>query len=268
MTAIEVPLLADELRNSLKKVIDGKGLGDDIYWRTDIRPALSQRIRDLKRMLDASHLAPENDLLQSLDYVQHRIDVTFLYGAPFTVHRLAELILYYRDSGYSLDTPQQAEKYVDALRKVVLVLSKESEFDSNTDEDQVKQKLTLLPESPHLASSIDYQGHKLPTNVPFVMIPWGVSHDTEVTYTELEERVLPTDEGNTIPEDRMETPKDGELSDFEGEIPPSKRPKTDAGEDEDQALRNGRKTLLSPLPETKTGEDLECDAGGEKRLLF
>lgn len=260
MTAIEVPLIAGELQIALQKVIEAKCLEDDIFWRTDIRPALSQRITDLKQLLEASQ-APTN-LVKSLDFVQNRIDVAFSNGAPFTIHRLAELILFYRDSGYDLDTPQQAQKYVDALKKVVLVLSKESEFEELPETDELERR-----RAESQLSTIDYQGHKLPTNVSFVEISWGAKDDgkSEVAGDPEADLENSNEEADT-PRDDTGTPEEkeeiNEQSEPEEELPPSKKPKIGAEDEE----RDRRKSLLSPLPEGKN--EAETDFTENTKLPF
>lgn len=265
MTAIEVPLIADGLQASLKRVIDDKRLGDDIFWRTHVRPAVSQRITDIKHRIEASQ-PQEKELVASLDYIQNRLEGAFLQGAPFTIHRLAELILYYRDSGYSLSTTQRAAKYIDALKKVVLVLSRETEFGETSSDEHTGRKLVAAGSSFN-ATSLDNQDRGLPTNVPFVEITWDVPDGEQST------------KDTTKGEDKVNMPEDGDLSEFDDpHAPASKRLKVETTEDDSP---NGGTTLLSPLPDTKSlGPETKSlgpetmaevdgfEAAGKRKLLF
>lgn len=250
---IEAPRIAEGLRTNLEKVIEEKRLGDDDLWRSDIRPALIKRILDIRQLVEASIQSQLINILQSLDYIQNRLDHDFLQGAPFTIHRLAELILYFRESGYSLSTPHQVEKYVDALKKVVLVLSRESEFSTNFEEEDVDTKQNGVASS---STSIDYEANNLPPGVRFTEISWDATAKSQSD----DMAEVPGAKSSQIHDGELDFSQDGEGGqsenmNFDG-ISPNKRQRFD-----DHDLPDGRPKLLSPLPDTRDGDSAIDDVG-------
>lgn len=139
MAKLVVPPTDPRLHEILHKVLQAKLLQDDHLWSLECLPLLYTRLDALHALVREAQVAnahtPDTSVVdyifKSIDRMKSHLKEHFEAGAPFTVHRLAELVVEYADSGYLLTTVLLAQKYVLALSRTISVLSKETDF-SNT----------------------------------------------------------------------------------------------------------------------------------------
>ena len=202
---LQVPPVSDKLQNALQRVLDNKILNDDAFWCADILPALLDRLHEIKLLVASKDMHPEcleADIVAVADEIQSRLQTEFLDGAPFTILRIAELVLRYDDNGYSLSTAQHMKKYIDALKKTVFVLSKETDYPLLPGETSRPQ----TPSTLFLATPLDYDHHNLPTNVLFVPIPWAETlNQMKDKHVEELEKDEVLEEPNNEPDEKIES---------------------------------------------------------------
>ncbi|KAF7584527.1 hypothetical protein FOB63_000599 [Clavispora lusitaniae] len=202
---LQVPPVSDKLQNALQRVLENKILNDDAFWCADILPALLDRLHEIKLSVASKDMHPEcleADIVAVADEIQSRLQTEFSDGAPFTILRIAELVLRYDDNGYSLTTAQHMKKYIDALKKTVFVSSKETDYPLSPGETSRPQ----TPSTLFSATPSDYDHHNLPTNVLFVPIPWAeTSNQMEDKHDEESEKDEVLEEPNNEPDEKIES---------------------------------------------------------------
>ncbi|SGZ56511.1 CIC11C00000005176 [Sungouiella intermedia] len=138
MAKLVVPPADSRLVAILNQVLDQKVLHNDALWTLECLPLLFSRLDVLHSLVREAQVAnantPDsrivNHIFHTLTKIRGHLEDHFREGAPFTVHRLSELIVDHDGSGYLLTTVVLAQKYVLALARTVMVLSKESDFRS------------------------------------------------------------------------------------------------------------------------------------------
>ncbi|EEQ36515.1 hypothetical protein CLUG_00638 [Clavispora lusitaniae ATCC 42720] len=202
---LQVPPVSDKLQNALQRVLDNKILNDDAFWCADILPALLDRLHEIKLSVASKDMHPEcleAHIVAVADEIQSRLQTEFSDGAPFTILRIAELVLRYDDNGYSLSTAQHMKKYIDALKKTVFVSSKETDYPLSPGETSRPQ----TPSTLFSATPSDYDHHNLPTNVLFVPIPWAeTSNQMKDKHVEESEKDEVLEEPNNEPDEKIES---------------------------------------------------------------
>lgn len=136
MAKLVVPPINSRLEAILFKVLDAKVLRDDALWSLECLPLLYSRLDALRNLVREAQMAnahaPDKTIVdhifRTLDRIRGHLEAHFLTGAPFTVHRLSELMVDYRASGYLLTTVVLAQKFVLALARTIMVLSKETDY--------------------------------------------------------------------------------------------------------------------------------------------
>lgn len=169
VSSFEVP---PSLRQLLLPVLQRKCLRNDQLWQSQILPQLLSLFDNIGTSL--SNRGVTDDALSShiqstIAKIVKRLSSGFSEAAPFTIHRLSELLLSPENSGYHVLSPKQMLKYVQAILRVVSVSSSESRY---------LQHPTVSP-SPSVSlhkSQVPqevYALHDLPTNICFVPLDWG-----------------------------------------------------------------------------------------------
>lgn len=136
MAKLAVPPTDSRLASILHKVLDSKVLLDDSLWTLECLPLLYSRLDALHTLVRDAQVvnahAPDKSIVDhifhTLEQIRSHLESHFLNGAPFTIQRLSELVVDYGSSGYLLTTVVLAQKYVLALARTVMVLSKETEY--------------------------------------------------------------------------------------------------------------------------------------------
>lgn len=136
MAKLAVPPTDSRLTSILHKVLDSKVLLDDSLWTLECLPLLYSRLDALHTLVRDAQVvnanAPDKSVVDhifhTLEQIRSHLETHFLNGAPFTIQRLSELVVDYGSSGHLLTTVVLAQKYVLALARTVMVLSKETEY--------------------------------------------------------------------------------------------------------------------------------------------
>lgn len=184
MAKLIVPPLDESFQKTLLLVIANKKLEDDGIWTVDILPGLVQRLREIETAVRQAQTANANtpnastvaEITATCAKINRHLAENFANGAPFTIHRIAELMLHYASSGYSLSSVVLAQKYLDALARTVVVLSKETDHIQNLETSSGQGNgwtKRLREEGTPRATPEDYDEHDLPTNIRFVALPWA-----------------------------------------------------------------------------------------------
>ncbi|OBA19774.1 hypothetical protein METBIDRAFT_12819 [Metschnikowia bicuspidata var. bicuspidata NRRL YB-4993] len=136
MARLAVPPIDKRLRELLLPVLANKRLGDDALWQAEILPLLHNFLDSLADLVRQSATTNANaptalitdDIHKMLGVISRNLAGSFADAAPFTIHRVAELILAYHESGYSLNTVILARKWLTALARVLSVTSSELSY--------------------------------------------------------------------------------------------------------------------------------------------
>ncbi|KAF3988714.1 hypothetical protein FT663_03221 [Candidozyma haemuli var. vulneris] len=187
MVRLVVPPVEARLHNTLTAPLETGVLNDDVTWENTVLPSLLDRVRSVKAAVHQAQTtnasgpsAKDVDTISSsCDKIEKHLKTQFANGAPFTIYRLAELVLEPEKSGYSLATVQSAERYLAAFARTVLVSSKETEHLAKEEENGVGHlngSNGSLPEpsdEPNRATPAQYEEYDLPRDVTFLSLPWA-----------------------------------------------------------------------------------------------
>lgn len=191
MAKISVPSLDPELHQLASDIISKKGLDDDQKWVNSIHPLLVKRLETIEAQIQHSVTANANtpptttldEVKRTLERIRETMEENFDSGPPFTIRRIAELLVQYEDSEYSLTTVALAHKYLLALARLICVQSKESSF----------KELQFISASSTLGSNSNANGEELPKDIKFERLLWDDAPITETILvtnkTELLEKV-------------------------------------------------------------------------------
>lgn len=144
MAKLVVPPADRRLTEIFTAVIASKSLLDDELWTSECLPLLNSRLDQLHNLVREAQVAnahtPNTDVVDgifdTIDRVKAHLHRQFSSGAPYTVQRLGELVVDYGSSGYLLTTVIQAQKYVLALARTIMVLSKETDYEASSPKRQ------------------------------------------------------------------------------------------------------------------------------------
>lgn len=111
---------------------------DEDHWKNKALPGILELIEQIgSTSIDAEHeSASSQETIKRLErgkskLVSH-LKTHFAVAAPFTIRRIAELLLDPKKEGYALNTLQEKVKFFNALSKSVLVSSALNEFPVET----------------------------------------------------------------------------------------------------------------------------------------
>lgn len=127
-----IPAITEELAKPLRRIIDENDFQDcnRKEWEEQMLPEIIRRVEELseagREMGNNEHNAP-HELLDDIEQLKQKFGRTlkekFLHEPPFTIIRLAELLLQPREEGYDLVDCKHVLKYLKALTKSVLISS-------------------------------------------------------------------------------------------------------------------------------------------------
>ena len=179
--AFELPQLDSELRTELEVIIQNKTFDESksqLQWNDGILPKLITRLNELAALSkDGDRFGnPKGiDFIAEIgatnETITHHLAEQMSSSPPFTIHRLAELIVDPNSQGYTITNNDQLFKYFNSLKKVCIVSSRISEFPpvrigNETNGHDKKESIGLVAE-----------------NVSLVEIPWlKTSKKDEVTH--------------------------------------------------------------------------------------
>lgn len=182
MSKFKVPPLDPQFELALESIVEAKQLDDDEKWKTSLLPLLLDRVEAIETAVREYSAEPKSPLLQTLNEVTRtlvrvktHLQDNFSSAAPFTIRRIAEILVQYDQSEYSLATVSLAHKYVLALARLVCVQSRETQF-----------RDVLLSETEHKGtngndvSQAENDEHGLPKDVKYTRLLWT---DTPITET-------------------------------------------------------------------------------------
>lgn len=183
MAKLVVPPVDGVLQKHLEHVISQKKLCNDQLWAEDILPLLITRLDTIEASVHQAvktNTDPPNklavcDISAVCSKIRTHLLENFSKGAPFTVQRIAELMLRLDASGYLLTTIVLAQKYLSALSRSAVVHAKETDYLGSDEPAQKKRSR----EDAHQATPEDYDEHDLPSNVRFVSLPWMLTEETK-----------------------------------------------------------------------------------------
>lgn len=212
MAKLAVPPISPRLRQAYEPIVTQKCLDDDTKWRDSLLPLLLDRIAAIESQIRLSLTANANtpstktldEITQTIQRIRGHLNTNFSTAAPFTIRRIAEIILHYKESEYSLSTVELAHKYLLALARLVYVQSKETAFREVTLSDNEN---STVPDDLELTAA-EYYAHGLPKDIPFTRLLWEDAPITETIMvkdkSELLERVsskLEAETSNCIEDD-------------------------------------------------------------------
>lgn len=183
MAKLSIPAISPELQQAFEPIIHQKCLDDDTKWEKSILPIFLDRLKSIETQIRQSVTSNANtpstqvldDITRTISRIRMHLQEYFPTAAPFTIRRIAEMVLLYEESEYSLSTVALANKYLLSLARLVCVQSKETSFrevslsDSRSGEDQKRNGL----------SSTDYDKYGLPKDIEYSRLLWEDAPITE-----------------------------------------------------------------------------------------
>lgn len=135
---LEIPELDPELKTELTNIIDNKTFcpsKSKLNWETGILPKLITRLDQLSELSQQGNQfgKPKNvDLPETIKKINETIKKHLVtsktISPPFTIYRIAEMIMDPNSQGYNLIDNDQLLKYFNSLKKVFIVSSTVAEF--------------------------------------------------------------------------------------------------------------------------------------------
>lgn len=138
-----------------------------------------KRVDAIGEVIENSETLPKKESLQMVEKTKAHLLKNFASGAPFTVYRLAEILLEKEVVGR-----HAMQRYLHGLLRVVMVLSKETDY--KTEEARAENG---KPSDGLTATDEDYVSNDLPTNVRYVKLPWVSDTETKVSDFDVEESI-------------------------------------------------------------------------------
>lgn len=191
MVRLVIPPVDARLLNTLDLPLKKGILNDDATWTNTVLPLLLERIDLVKAAVHQAQkthasgpTAQDVDVItKRCDKIRHHLETQFCDGAPFTIYRIAELVLEPEKSGLSLSTVQQAQRYLAAFARTVLVLSKETDHleKENGEPKQEHNGKAEKKDVPNKASPTQYEEYDLPRDVTFISLPWAQKSEKDDT---------------------------------------------------------------------------------------
>lgn len=175
--ALPIAPVSDELELLCRSVISEKFCILHAVWLALFAPLLAQRLRDIQTGVAGPSVSGGVGGGKTAAVIGRTIahlNDTLSRDPPFTLLRIAELVVDYTCNGYAVDTPTAVEKYVTALFKVVNVQSLELEIASlATGASPTELLASSESRSPLGCVSLeDYAKHDLPMNIKFQALNW------------------------------------------------------------------------------------------------
>ncbi|GEQ68470.1 hypothetical protein JCM33374_g2138 [Metschnikowia sp. JCM 33374] len=181
MAKLAVPPIDPRLRSLLLPVLAKKHLNDDVLWKTEISPLICSHLEAVGHSVRQSATTNANapatkivdEIHRTLGEISRNLARSFAVAAPFTIHRVAELLLSYHESGYSLTTVISAQKWLSALARAFSVSSSESSYNHKRNV-AVPSLSTTTPAGTQDSevSEEECRLHNLPPNIRFVRLNW------------------------------------------------------------------------------------------------
>lgn len=189
MAKLSIPPISPELRQAFEPIIKQKYLDDDTKWEKTILPIFLERLKTIETLIRQSvtsnALTPSIDtldeILRAISRIRIHLEEYFTKAAPFTIRRIAELVLLYEDSEYSLSTVAQANKYLLSLARLVCVQSKETSFRAvtlNNNQFNGSQEVNN-GQVGNTLSSTEYDRYGLPKDIEYSRLMWDDAPITE-----------------------------------------------------------------------------------------
>lgn len=172
MTALSIPELHPDLQSFLQQIILHKHfrLHTQQEWAQTIRPRIRARVVEICEVATSlgekfgprdPNLCLPDAISSSKDRIIDGIDTKFAHYPPFTIFRVAELLLLPESQGFRLNNNVQIFKYFNALQKLFTVSSTTNDFPIPV-VSPPKAKVHAKADTPE----------NMPENVALIKIPW------------------------------------------------------------------------------------------------
>lgn len=181
---MRLPPLEPAFQGHLQNIADTKVVQNDQLWNSEILPLFLHR---LDRLADTT--AEDEQTNKKTINIKSHVEKNFSGGPPFTIYRLAELLLETEIIGR-----QALPRYIDAISRAAMVLSMEGEYGEKDDdmENGVNGGVNGDKGDSPQAQEEDYVAHELPTNVRFIKLPWVT--EAKVSDFDMEESINAMDQ--------------------------------------------------------------------------
>lgn len=169
MPELAIPPLKEGLECSLREIVSSKKYTkkSDSEWSSEILPQVLARIEEITDVAitqgEKYNKRPEGiDLPKAIVRIKKKIEIhlktTFMDNPPFTLHRIAEIILRPEQEGYALTNNAQILKYFNSFSKLVVVASSVNDY---PDVMFLNSDTAAMNNSKHITQT-----------VPLIEIPW------------------------------------------------------------------------------------------------
>lgn len=187
MAKLNVPPVETNLRQELEQIVQQKYLRDDDRWSKTILPFLLSRLATIETQIRQSVTANAHtpssdtydDVTRKIERIRTHFTENFACGAPFTIFRIAEVVISYQESEYSLATVALAHKYLLALERLLCVQSKETAFESSYNSQKLQSR-----------EAIDGDAHGLSRDIKYTRLLWDDAPITDTIMVKTKDELL------------------------------------------------------------------------------
>lgn len=215
MSRFNVPPLDPNFQKALESIIEAKKLDNDITWRDSILPLLLDRVTAISNSVSEYPAVSKSPLLQAINELKHALErilthlvENFSTAAPFTIRRIAEILVQYDQSEYSLATVSLTHKYVLALARLVCVQSRETQFRNISLTEDSNSNSTMGVVNDGSLSFAEKEEYGLPLDIKYTRIMWPNASITETIMVKSKEDLMKKVAENETREDIGENGKD------------------------------------------------------------
>lgn len=269
MHMLEIPSLDPGLAAALEEVIALKQYSEKskFNWSSDILPKLIERlvvIQEISSKANENHnKGPRGvdiplEIKKKNEKIIDQLKRVFLDKPPFTIQRIAEIVICPEKEGYVLSSKAQVLKYFNSLCKLVVVATSCSDYPEVS-------FLSHVPEGPKTGNTPTKQTAQ---TIPLVQIPWlkpasdrqGNSSDT----TNLDPMLISPPPGKNKQGEVRKDPESNTIKDTSiqelSKSPSRRRREKDANEAYSEAVqeyvaKRARTDKLSPCQPRRTEMD-------------
>lgn len=194
-----LPPIDPQLAEQLSIIIENKTFDktkNGIEWESKL---LSMILTRLDQIIDVSN-EPNEDIITASRRIKSHINSHFLQSPPFTIPRIAEVLIDPTKEGYDLEDSNKIIKLFNSLTKLFLVSSTVDDFPPvemlKSDSGDIDVTTTIVRTS---------VGPSLVAKVPLVEIPW-LDGESSVRNNQLPSEPTDKDRSETDPKEKESQP--------------------------------------------------------------
>lgn len=173
---VDIPPIGDSLELTLLGIVEDKLDRNDkeAQWLREILPGIIERLNLISKIaedhFEGINRSKDNEnvlnkIRGSKEKILKHLNANFFERPPFTIKRIAEMLVNPEREGYKLKSNANILKFFNSLTKTVLVYSSILDFPEETYSNEI-------PSAQSTTNGGSISNGQLKLNVPLVEIPW------------------------------------------------------------------------------------------------